>query len=58
MLVLTRNIGQAITIGADVRVTVLGVKGQQVRLGIAAPVNVVVDREEIYERKQAEKQPQ
>jgi len=48
MLILTRNIGATVTIGDDVRVTVLGVKGNQVRLGIDAPRDVAVHREEIY----------
>jgi len=50
MLILTRRVGETIKIGEDVGVTVLGVKGNQVRLGIAAPRNVAVHREEIYER--------
>lgn len=54
MLVLTRRINEVITIGNDIEVTVLGIKGNQVRLGIAAPRSVVVDREEIAERKRAE----
>lgn len=51
MLILTRHIDQAIMIGPDITVTVLAVKGNQVRIGIAAPKNVAVDREEIFERK-------
>jgi len=50
MLILTRRIGETVMIGQDVTVTVLGVKGQQVRLGIGAPKDVAVHREEIYER--------
>jgi len=54
MLILTRRVGETIRIGDDVSVTVLGVKGNQVRLGIAAPKNVAVHREEIFERIKAE----
>ena len=50
MLILTRRIGETVMIGSDVRVKVLGVKGNQVRVGIHAPTNVAVHREEIYER--------
>ena len=55
MLILTRNISQKIKIGDDVTVTVLGVKGNQVRLGVNAPKEVAVHREEIYQRIQREK---
>lgn len=50
MLILTRRVGETLMIGDDVSVTVLGVKGNQVRLGINAPRDVAVHREEIYER--------
>jgi carbon storage regulator len=50
MLILTRRVGETITIGSNVTVTVLGVKGTQARLGINAPKDVEVHREEVYER--------
>lgn len=50
MLILTRRVGESIVIGDDVTLTVLGVKGNQVRWGISAPKRVAVHREEIYER--------
>ncbi|WP_299084954.1 carbon storage regulator CsrA [uncultured Paraglaciecola sp.] len=55
MLVLTRRIGETLMIGDDVTVQVLGVKGNQVRMGIVAPNDIAVDREEIYIKKQQEK---
>lgn len=55
MLILTRRISESVIIGDDVKVTVLGVKGSQVRLGIEAPKSVSVHREEIYQRIQQEK---
>ncbi len=50
MLILTRRVGEVLRIGEDVSVTVLGVKGNQVRLGISAPKNVAEHREEIFHR--------
>ncbi|MEC9415167.1 MAG: carbon storage regulator CsrA [Pseudomonadota bacterium] len=50
MLILTRRAGETLMIGEDVSVTVLGVKGNQVRIGINAPKDVAVHREEIYDR--------
>jgi carbon storage regulator len=54
MLILTRRIGEVIRIGDSVTVTILGVKGNQVRLGVGAPKDVSVHREEIYDRIQHE----
>lgn len=54
MLILTRKLGESITIGDDIKVTVLGVFGRQVRIGIEAPSKVVVHREEIYVKIQQE----
>lgn len=50
MLILTRKLGEAITIGDNIRVSVLGVRGRQVRLGIEAPQAIVVHREEIAQK--------
>ena len=55
MLILTRRIGETIRVGDDISVTVVQVNGNQVRLGIQAPRNIVVDREEIAERKKRER---
>jgi carbon storage regulator len=55
MLILGRSIGQTIMIGDDVAITILAVQGNQVRIGVAAPKEVAVHREEIYERVQQEK---
>lgn len=54
MLILTRKLGESITIGDDIRVSVLGVRGRQVRIGIEAPSSIVVHREEIYVKIQSE----
>ena len=54
MLILTRRVGETLMVGDEVTVTVLGVKGNQVRLGVNAPKSVAVHREEIYNRIQAE----
>lgn len=56
MLILTRRVGETIMIGNDVTVTVLGVKGNQVRIGVNAPKEVAVHREEIFERVKREEQ--
>ena len=55
MLILTRRIGETLMVGDDVTFTVLGVKGNQVRIGVNAPRDVAVHREEIYQRIQKEK---
>lgn len=54
MLILTRNVGKAIIIGGSIRVTIAGLQGNQVRLGIVAPQGVIIDREEIHQRRVAE----
>jgi carbon storage regulator len=56
MLILKRQVGETVMIGDDVTITVLGVKGSQVRIGISAPKHVAVQREEIYERIKREQQ--
>lgn len=58
MLILTRRVGETLMVGDDVTVTVLGVKGNQVRIGVDAPKDVAVHREEIYQRIQNEKEEQ
>ena len=55
MLILTRRVGETLVVGDDITGTVLGVKGNQVRLGVNAPKDVSVHREEIYQRIQQEK---
>jgi carbon storage regulator len=58
MLILTRRVGETLMVGDEITVTVLGVKGNQVRLGVNAPKNVAVHREEIYQRIHDEDQPE
>ena len=57
MLILTRKVGEAVMIGEDIAITVLRVKGNQVRLGVEAPKRVSVQREEIHQRMQNEAAP-
>ncbi len=54
MLVLTRKVGQTITVGDDIRITIMEVRGTQVKLGVDAPRDVTIHRQEIYERIQQE----
>lgn len=56
MLILTRKIGESLMIGESVVVTVLGVKGTQVRVGISAPRDIIVHREEVYKKIKSEKE--
>lgn len=55
MLILTRRVGETLMIGDEIMVTILGIKGNQVRIGVHAPKEVSVHREEVYQRIQAEK---
>jgi carbon storage regulator len=57
MLILTRRVGETLMVGNDVTVTIVGVKGNQIRIGINAPKDVIVHREEIYERIRREQHP-
>ncbi|MEQ9394688.1 carbon storage regulator CsrA [Haliea sp.] len=57
MLILTRRVGESLMVGDDITITVLGVKGNQVRIGVNAPKDVAVHREEIYNRIQGGEEP-
>ena len=57
MLILTRRVGETIMVGDEVTVTIIGIKANQVRIGVDAPRQIAVHREEIYHRIQAEKDP-
>ena len=57
MLILARRVGQTLMVGDDITVTIVGVKANQVRIGINAPKDVIVHREEIYERIRREQDP-
>lgn len=54
MLILTRKLGERITIGDDITITLLEIKGNQAKLGIEAPINIAIHRQEIYEKIRAE----
>jgi carbon storage regulator len=54
MLILTRKVNESLKVGDDVTVTVLGIKGGQIRIGISAPLDVAVHRQEVFERIQKE----
>ncbi len=58
MLILTRRVGESLKVGDDITITVLGVKGNQVRIGVSAPRDVAVHREEIYNRIQEDDKPE
>ena len=57
MLILTRRVGEAVVVGNDITVTIVGVRGCQVRIGIDAPKDITVHRKEVYERIRREKRP-